>query len=457
MADGVAAFRGIQAGKQGTRRADGFGKSTAAHVYLLGTVQLTPQTQFYNPREERRSRVETHRVVPVARHGEIRFESSLQFQRAPLWFSMLFGDPGGRQMLADAGFAAVGSTSNSNTHNPNASDYTGARIENYFYNVDGDDIQDTLSSKADGVPSIFVWSFIPYPHKLLEPAVFTLEYGDNAAFYRMIDAHLRSLTLRWAMNDAVMLSADIFGKFTKTISATANIPQPPGIHDAVSQQTDIYIGDVTDTNRYAFARKKTEGSAYAAASNPWIPQAHHSTSIVDGGVRSPGYEHDTDASTNGISTDPNPLAGMKKDGLCNALELTIPTGFEITRYTSGGIDFESYGQMVRTITANLTLRHSDAGRDEFAKYTSDAERRRLFRFVVKGPSYRGLQISTVVIDLTALYSEAPQFFTEQGGDDLFTMQASGYHEPNKRWNRDIAAYVVTDRGNVKSDSRYHEA
>ena len=58
----------------------------------------------------------------------------------------------------------------------------------------------------------------------------------------------------------------------------------------------------------------------------------------------------------------------------------------------------------------------------------------------------------VVVDLAVLYSDSPQFFTEQGGDDLFTMRASGYHEPT--WDRDMVIYVQNDRRTVNSDDNY---
>ena len=454
---GVSAFRGIQAGLQvnATDFPQGFGMKTMASIYLLGTLQLTPQTQFYNPREERNSRVETHRVVPVARHGEMRFESSLQFQRAPHWFSMFYGDPGA---LVGTGPGFTTPVARSAPTNSGAS-VVSALVEG----TSGTPVVPNGTARAfTGSPpastdiniphQVARYKFAPDPDKLLIPTIWTIEYGDNFQFYQMQDSFVRNFNLRIDMNNAVMASLDMFGKFPAKISRTANIPQPL-VHDAVSQFTDLYVGDVTSANLAAFY----ETIAAVTGANP-VPEY---TIPALKGILANG---ELDPASGNAA-----LKAMLKDGLANSVNLSIPTGIEMTRYTSGGLEFTDYGQMYRTISMDVTLRHSPDGLDEFDKYVNDAERRRLFRMVIKGPEIQDLTGSTasdlhddgkvkynhfIVIDMTALYSDSPQFFTEQGGDDLFTMRASGYHEPSTFWNRDMVAYVQTNRPSLITDATY---
>ena len=428
--NGVSAFRGIQAGLQvhSSTAPNGFGVKVGATTYLLGTLQLTPQTQFYNPREERNSRIETHRVVPVARHGEMRFESSLQFQRAHQWFGMFMGNAGIAARLVSTGTPVI------------------PAITAVAARQSGNSVVEKLKA-ADGssgltAPGVWLWTYAPKPNELLQPDIYTIEYGDNAEFYNMQDSFLRNFNMRYDMNNAVMVSADMFGKFPLVASQTADIAQP-FVHDAVSQFTDLYVGDVNDANLVAF---HATGSDPAPALN---------------GIDLLGE----------LDTSNTVLSAMSKPGLANSLSISIPTGIEMTRYTSGGLDFTDYGQMMRTVSVDLTLRHSDAGRVEFAKYTNLSDRRRLFRFVTKGPEIlarNGWSLGAtdaagtgatkhnrfIAVDMTVLYSDSPQFFTEQGGDDLFTIRGSGYHEPAANWNRDMVAYVQNDRRLVNSDVDY---
>lgn len=420
---GVSAFRGIQFGRQVHAAANpqGFGAATAATIYMLGTLQLTPQTEFYNPREERNSRIETHRVVPVARHGEMRFESSLQFQRAPHWFSMFMGDPGG---LVSQNVAVRTAPTDS-----------GASVVSELKDSAG-----TAITPSATIPEIARYKFAPDPDKLLVPTIWTIEYGDNYQYYEMQDSFARNVSLRFDMNNAVMLSGDLFGKFPASVDRTTGIDQPL-VHDAVSQFTDVYVGDVDSTNLAAF---HTTGT----------PQLN-------------GIDYAGELIASGETGHVAALAAMRKTGLAQSINLTLPTGIEMTRYSSGSLEFTDYGQMYRTIAMDITLRHSADGKIEFDKYVSDAERRRLFRLVTKGPEIwsreadAGNSITAagpfhhfVAFDMTMLYADSPQFFTEQGGDDLFTMRASGYHEPDSNWNRDIVIYAQTNRPNLDSDDTY---
>ena len=512
-ANGVSAFRFVAAGYQGIGNTLNEGNGVGATQYMLGTMELTPQTEFYNPREERGSRIETHRVVAVARHGEMSFESSLQYQRAPMWFSMVFGNPGkhetkgsgstvsavaspkdatrGAVYLSGAHPALLNRTSGDNQYDPGVDFPAAATGNNAVTLFKG-------PSTEPKVPAVMRYTFAPEPGWLLRPAIWTMYYGDNYQHYRMKNAFVRNFEMTYAMNDAVMISAEMFGSFPVAIDPTTVLTQPL-VHDAVSQFTDLYLGNVTDANLHAFSRKLNNAgtsTAYNFNSNPWTPGLYGIG--VDGEIQLDAvYKADAQTISSTVVGEPsfgaadtahpgleagavgdNPLTDMRKKGLCNAISLSIPTGIEMTRYTSGSIDFTDFGQTIRTVNVDLTLRHNEAGKAEYDKYVDDSDRRRLLRLVTKGPtiagvhgignkntsSWGGFKHATnraledyipykhfIAVDMTMLYTDSPQFFTEEGGDDLYTIRGSSYHEGNILWNRDVVAYVQTNRPSLDYD------
>ena len=509
-ANGVSAFRYVAAGlqsdvasnKRSPKFIEGSDEGVAATQYMLGTMELTPQTEFYNPREERGSRIETHRVVAVARHGEMSFESSLQYQRAPMWFSMVFGNPGNEKSTQGSTIAAA-PPPNHGTVTALTNSGCSVKLMNLSsganqYDPGADFPSDSPTTATiykgpateNKVPGIVRYTFAPEPGWLLQPSIWTMWYGDNYYYYQMKNAFVRNFEMTYAMNDAVMVSAEMFGSFPVAKATTANVSQPL-VHDAVSQFTDLYLGDVTDANLHPFSRLKAEATAFNAVTNPRVPVLQGIR--VDGNIQSdaayiaaPGGFGDPSGSTADTSAHDerlagvvsgavNPLAAMRKPSLCNAISLSIPTGIEMTRYTSGSIDFTSYGQTIRTVNLDLTLRHNAEGKTEYDKYVDDSDRRRLVRLVTKGPtifgfrntassdaaSFGSIDDSTynpfkhfIAIDMTMLYTDSPQFFTEEGGDDLYTIRGSSYHEGNKWWNRDIVAYVQTNRPMPDYDRYY---
>ena len=404
---GFAALRGIQAVSQaalatayGTPATPtaaelatrvGFNPTAfpTALLYMLGTMTMTPQQEFYVAEEERQSIARVHRATPVGRHGELRFEGSLQFQRMPHLYSMAFGLPS----------------------------YNGGLeprpVRSGVESDAGDDYATSVNAR--------LWTFAPAMNEIVLPSVWGFVYGDNSAQYGSQDAIARNVEFRYEMNNAVMQSVDFFAKFPVDRDFL-DIPQSH-VDDAVSQFVDIYVGDVTAANGTAMGLGLDEG---------FSPEGDKLT-------------------VNTLTAQP---------GLINAATISIPTGFEMTRYSSGSLDFTDYSQMTRSMEIDLTLRHSDEGRAEYEKFAAQANRGRFIQIVTRGPEIETIAASGALIEAqynhlglisaAVLYNESPQFFTDNNGDDVFTMKAVSYHEP-EHWERDFAAYVQTDKEDLDTN------
>ena len=458
--NGFTAFRKIAMGSQYDRSGTGstkaaaladkinFGTRTNPNRLMFGTMSLTPMQEFYAPEDEERNSIASiHRATPVSKHSEMRFEGSLQFERAPDLFAMAFGHPGiYATNAADATFPST----------------TVGVLDGVAQAGIGDPTDATML--LSGVATYRLWHYAPPMTEFTVPELYTFVYGDNASLYEMQDSMMKTLTLRYEMNNAVMVSAEFFGKAVvekNSLQSTINSIKQARVNDAVSQNTDIYLLDNTAANRTLFtgptiSNEVTSGSYFARTYTHGGKRYRRSlaglnadgapAAISVGAGSGPSAALDSDA-----------VSALRKSGLISSLNLTIPTGFEMTRYSSGSIDFTDYSQMRRSIQLEMTIRHSDAGRDQFEKFLSSDtyNRSQLLRLVTKhGNSVKLDSDGTVdannglatrrfiVFDMAMLYNDSPEFFTDVNGDNCFTMRGSSYHDPD--WGRDFQAYVHTD-------------
>ena len=446
--NGVTAFRGISAGSQydpsktskeaagsgehasvresvmGNRI--GFGRKTTPKLYMLGTMQVTDQYEFYIPEEERNSLARVHRSTPVNRSAEMRFEGSMQFERMHELFSMVLGHASG----------AVESA-------------TGVTYEGGAFGT-GSATRDTRVLLEDELNR---WVFKPSMSKATVPEVYTWRYGDNAQFYEMYNSFAKQMDLRYEMNTAVMQSMELFGRALSVVN-TLGVSTQDVVHDAVSQLTDVYLDNIGATPAALLGR--FDNAVYT--STPEDPTA---------GLDLAGEFRGT-----GLTSAP---------GLLSSMNITMPSGFEMTRYSSGDLDFSDYAQMVRSLDIEFTMRHSTAGRVELAKYRADSNRGRFVRLVTKGPNIRTLSASDITtinaldpaplksggssvtttsvandeakffyaVDASILYNEPPQLFTDYNGDDVFVLRGNSYHEPQSGWDRDYAVLCQTKVASCK--------
>ena len=145
-------------------------------------MTMTPQQEFYVAEEERQSIARVHRATPVGRHGELRFEGSLQFQRMPHLYSMAFGLP---------------SYNGGTEARPRTIRRRGQLRR--------------MTTRPLSTPDL--WTFEPAMNEIVLPSVWGFVYGDNSAQYGSQDAIARNVEFRYEMNNAVMQSVDFFAKF----------------------------------------------------------------------------------------------------------------------------------------------------------------------------------------------------------------------------------------------------
>ena len=425
---GVTAFRAMSVATQlnsagaNLDAATGFGTPNVAeaeHKLMFGTMTITDDHRFHTPEEERNSLSRVHRATPVAKNGRVRFDGSVVFERIPWLFSMAAG-----HALTEA--EAAGSNALGN-----------ARVASSggVHASDGPDvIQYTI---APGTVSRWLWR--PAMNQRTVPEFFTVHYGDNNRIYRLSDALARSVALRGDMEAAVTHSTEMFSKAPVGFGGGTSPhtwPTQAAVHDAVSQITDIYLSDI--------------GSDHAIELASFINGA---AATLEGLTLDGKYF--------GASTAVNNIPLQK--GLISNYSVTLNTGFDMTRYSSGELDFTTYSQMFRSVDFDLTIRHSDAGRNELAKYRADSNRGRFIRLVTQGPEFliptaagavagimgrHGTIVGNIdpgegdrarqwyAINASILYNEPPDLFTDYKGDDVFTLRGSSYHEPIAGWNRD---------------------
>ena len=385
MSTGYSAFKRIQVGREVTANKLTPGVQAAATQFYYGTLQLTPEQGFYEPDEERASIAMLHRATPVSRGSMWKLEGSAQFETLPILFGMSF--------QGNVASALV----------PAAS----PRL---------------IATKAKR------WIYAPNMAESNTPDTYTFEYGDNYRAYIGTHVLCKNLELRYEMNNAVMISADLFGKFNTDGDAlgddgifTTGLKQTR-THDLVSQQTDIYV------------------------LNPTAGAFDTSTEILADFVK----QIDTVRNA-GYTAAPSAPGAIELGSAVNALTITIPTGFDETRYMTGELDLSSYSQARRSFDLDFTFRHSPKGNREYQQYKKGGvEGSRIMTVITSGPEIEKLGTSAGSDETTfnyecgfhfaCIYIESPQFFTDLNGDNGFSMKAKSIHDA--AWNRDIYAYVI---------------
>ena len=361
---GVTGYRRIQAGREGTtaitQAANDYGTSAAASTYLYGTMQFTPNQEFYMAEnEERNSMAEIHRVTAVSRFAEMRFEGSLQFQTFHHFLMM-----GMR-------------------HDP---------------------ISVTLVDPATGVLQR-IWH--PNLTNRNLPRSYTIRYGDNFQAYQSNLVIAKSLEISLEMNDAVMLSADLIGRFPVKSAASTGYTDlsQQRVDDAIGQNANIYV---TGTAPAKLAR--VAGPIAPAAVSGYAPAA---------------------------------VAANLQSGLISAASITMPTGFEMVRYATGEIDFSDFSEMKRSWDLDLTMRHHDDGLAEYVAY--EGTDIRYITVDINGQDFTaGGNTSTrnVQFNLAMLYIESPQLFQDGNGDNLFSMRGKTIHDPT--WDQDFTVSLTSE-------------
>ena len=270
------------------------------------------------------------------------------------------------------------------------------------------------------------WKFVPNMANVNTPDTYTFRYGDNYRGYIGTHVLCKNLEMRFEMNNAVMISADLFGKFVEDAApATAYSTDPSPLpqtrtHDAVSQQTDIFVMDPT---------------------NSALTEAAHVEEIL-----AIQLDHVRNAASGTAPVDLSSNTADLGAGV-NALTITLPTGFEETRYMTGELDLSSYSEARRSFDLDFTFRHSATTQGEYDKYKlGGVEGTRLMNIINTGPQIESIGSGASLYNYefyvmcACIYIESPQFFTDLNGDNGFSMKAKSIHDPT--WNRDLRVNLI---------------
>ena len=153
----LEAFRRIQIGVESVR-----GSAVAATKKLIGTLTMTPEAIFHRPVDERNSLAEFFREIEVARRSSLRFE----------------GDATYEQLIDFLSMSMKGSI--------------------------------TPTTPGGGTDSRD-WTFTPNLTTKNVQDSYTIEYGDDTQEFETKFSLVENLELAIAMNEAVVLRADMFG------------------------------------------------------------------------------------------------------------------------------------------------------------------------------------------------------------------------------------------------------
>ena len=182
MANGLTALRKIQVGKESV-----IGTPTAPSTQLVGRLSMHPNYAIYRPDDHDTGLFsEYYRSEIVGQQAEGTFESDFNFEQAPI----LLG------MAVKGGVTPVGNT----------------------------------------------YDFTPDLDSAWDPDTYTFLYGDNAQVYRTPMTFARSLTISGSVDEAVMVSADLWGQKMETVSAWgAGITIPSTLEPAKTNLARVYI------------------------------------------------------------------------------------------------------------------------------------------------------------------------------------------------------------------------
>jgi len=211
------------------------------------------------------------------------------------------------------------------------------------------------------------WTFEPTLIALAAQDSFTLQFGDNQQAYQTVFNMASQLEFNYAMGEVVMLSAELFGRFPTKVSFGAS-PTVLTTEDAVSQKTVL-----------------TSATTWAG-----IPGATVSNTLISATVR-------------------------------------VPTGLVPVRYADGALDLSSFSEQKWGAEVDLVFKHNATGVAEYDKYTDDGLR--FFRLETTGSLIEGVLNKLFRIDLAMRYTEAPEIFGDQDGENVVRLVGRTFNDP----------------------------
>ena len=241
----------------------------------------------------------------------------------------------------------------------------------------------TSQPDVGGSPLVYDHTFEPTLSALAVQKAYTVEYGDNQQEYESAFLMAAALEFSYAIGEPWQVSADLFARFPSKSTFTGAL-SAPAVEDVVGQKTKIYI--------------------------------------------------DSSWANLGTTQVSSTLINAKVGG---------NTGLVPTRYSDGSLEFSDVAENKWASQVELTFKHNASG---IVQYDNMAAGTLVFvRLEAEGSTIQNAFNNTWRIDLAMRYTEAPEQFGEQDGEDVIALVGETFHDPTA--DRQIR-YLV--RNNVAS-------
>ena len=262
---GIKALRKIQIGEE----TGGKGTAVPTTAALAGVLTLKSSPTIHRPVEERGNFAEFSRSVRVANLAELTFEGDATFEQILYWLHM--------------GILGAGSPVSGNANK--------------------------------------IWTFTPAMTAAGTFDSFTIEYGDDIEQWETEYCLARKIEISGAMNEAVKVRVDIFGRKMTVCDFTGELV-PPTLESAITQKARVYIDN------------------------------------------------------DGV------IGTTEKSDMLISFTYTITTGLEPKRYGDGSLDFSGYTEKVKGVELKATFAFN--ANAEAERLLFNGETLRLVRIEIEG-------------------------------------------------------------------------
>ena len=207
---------------------------------------------------------------------------------------------------------------------------------------------------------------------------YTVEYGDDSQELESDHVMASSIELGIALGDVVNLTVDMFGQFPAKSSFTASLTED-ALNEVVSNKLRVYV----DTS-------------WANLGNTEV-----ATLVAGGTVR-------------------------------------LTTGIVPVKYADGSLDFSDFTEQKRHMEIELEMVISTQAITEYDAWV--AQTSRYLRLEWTGPTLGG-GTHKLTIDMHGIYTENPEWFTDQDGENVIRMQLSSREDSS---GNEFRVAIVTD-------------
>ena len=225
----------------------------------------------------------------------------------------------------------------------------------------------TSQPDAGGSPNVYEHTFEPTLSALAVQKAYTVEYGDNQQEYESAFMMAAALEFSYAIGEPWQISADLFARFPSKSTFTGALT-PPTVEDVIGQKTKVYID-----------------SSWANLGNTQVSST---------------------------------LINAKVGG---------NTGLVPTRYSDGDLEFSDVAENPWASQIELMFKHNASG---IVQYDNLAAGTLVFvRLEVEGSTIENAFKNAWRIDLAMRYTEAPELFGDQDGENVIALSGETFHDP----------------------------